>query len=145
MLDIDVGGLAHAGDLMGATNASDYVQVTQNAVLGGSLHVHLINGFEPLAPAGQSIVILTATNITGTFTNLDVNGRLTIVGDSTRSFHVTITSTNVVLDGYQTPTVQAYFTQSTTAGATPLAVTFTNLSNGAGLTNLWSFGDGSHV
>jgi len=145
VLDMDVGGLAHAGTFNGATNASDYVQVTQSAVLGGSLHVHLLNGFEPLAPAGQSIVILTATNITGTFTNLDGNGRLTIVGDSTRSFHVTITATNVVLDGYQTPTVQAYFTQSTAAGATPLTVTFTNLSNGAGLTNLWSFGDGASL
>ena len=143
LLDIDVGGLSQATILMGATNSSDNVQITGSAVLGGNLRIHQINGFEPLAPAGQSIVILSATNITGNFANLDVNGRLAVAGDATRSYHVTVMQTNVVLDGYQTPTPQAYFTNDRNLGTNSLTVTFTNLSNGSGLTNLWNFGDGS--
>jgi len=49
----------------------------------------------------------------------------------------------VVLDGYQTPTPQAYFTNDRNLGTNSMTVTFTNLSNGSGLTNLWNFGDGS--
>ena len=146
LLDIDVGGYAAATNFFGATNASDFVQVTGAAVLEGNLRVHLLNGFESFAPANPGIVILSAASVAGTFANLDRDGRIVVEGDPARSFHVAITATNVVLDGYQTPTLQAFFTNNPAAGAAPLAVTFSDLSGGGSITNrAWNFGDGSPV
>ena len=143
-LGIEIGGttIASAGQETVNTNRYDTVLVNGAATLAGNLNLTLINGFEPLAPLGQTFTILTATNgVSGAFANIS-GGRVHLVGDSTRSFAVTVTPTNIVLGSYQTPSPQAYFTQSTNAGTASLTVTFTNLSNGAGLTNLWSFGDG---
>jgi len=153
VLSIDLGGTTQANAFQVASNAYDYVQVgntNANVVLNGGLDVRLINGFEPLVHQNSAFTILAINNgtnalglpgISGTFTNLS-GGRVYLVNDTNRSFAVSITTSNVVLGNYQTPSPQAYFTQSAGAGSTPLAVTFTNLSNGAGLTNWWSFGDG---
>jgi len=111
-------------------------------VLAGNLSLNEINGFEPIVGQNDTFTILTAASITGAFANVASGSRLAVTGYPNRSFLVTVSPTNVVLSGYQTPTVQSFFTQNTNAGAVSLTVTFTNLSNGAGLTNLWSFGDG---
>jgi len=144
-LGIEIGGItaASAGQETINTNRYDNVLVTGAATLAGNLNLALINGFEPSVAQNRTFTILTATNgVTGTFANTNISGRVSLVGDATRSFAVSISSTNVVLSNYQTPSPQAYFTQNINVGAAPLTVIFTNLSNGSSLTNLWSFGDG---
>ena len=144
-LDIDLGGTSAA--TVFSTNAGNFydrVVVTNGSVvLNGSLIVREINGFEPTVALNTSFSIVIATNIAGTFTNLS-GGRIAVAGHPDRTFRVTVTSTNVVLDNYQTSTLQPYFFGTPTSGTSPLTVSFTDVSNGAGLTNrLWSFGDGS--
>ncbi len=141
VLSIDLGGTAPANAFQN-TNNYDLVTVSGNVVLAGSLNLNEINGFEPIVGQNDTFTIMTAANITGAFANVPSGSRLALTGYPNRSFRVTVTATSVVLDQYQTTTPQAYFTYSPNSGSTPLAVTFTNLSNGAGLTNLWSFGDG---
>ena len=145
-LGIEIGGTTAASAGQETINTNRYDNVVVNigaASLAGNLNLGLINGFEPVVWKNSTFTILTATNgVSGMFSNVS-GGRVHLVSDATRSFAVTITPTNVVLGSYQTPSPQAYFSQSTNAGASPLTVTFTNLSNGAGLTNLWSFGDGT--
>ena len=155
VLDIDLGGTAQANAFQVASNAYDWVQVVNtNAIvtLAGTLNLRLINGFEPLVPLNSQFTILAINNganalgtpsLTGAFTNVASGSRLAVTGQPTRSFRVTVTSTNVVLDQYQTTTPQAYFTYSPNSGVAPLTVAFNNLSNGTGLTNLWNFGDGA--
>ena len=142
VLDIDLGGIAKANAFQN-TSSYDTVAISGNATLGGSVNLREINGFEPIVGQNGSLTILTAANITGAFANVASGSRLVVSNYPSRSFRVTVSSTNVVLDQYQTPTPQAYFTYSPNSGVAPLVVTFTNLSNGAGLTNLWVFGDGS--
>ncbi len=143
VLDIDLGGSAKANAFQ-STNSYDSLTVNGNATLAGSLNLRELNGFEPIVGQNPSFTILTATNgITGAFANVASGSRLAVSGFPSRSFRVTVSSTNVVLDAYQTPTPQAYFTYNPASGSAPLTVTFTNLSNGAGLTNLWTFGDGA--
>ena len=155
-LDIEIGGTtaASVGQETINTNRYDNVLVVATngmVVLNGNLNVSLLNGFEPQAPLNNQFTILSITNgtnslgtpsLSGSFANL-TGGRVHLVGDANRSFAVTITSTNVVLGNYQTPTPQAYFAADRNLGTNTLTVTFTNLSNGSGLTNLWVFGDGS--
>ena len=144
VLDIDLGGTAQANAFQNTNAAYDYFQVSSNVVLNGNLNLREINSFEPIVGQSNVFTILTAANnISGAFTNVASGNRLAVSGHPSRSFRVTVSSTNVVLDAYQTPTPQAYFTQSTNVGAAPLTVAFTNLSNGTGLTNLWNFGDGA--
>ena len=144
VLDIDLGGTAQANAFQNTNAAYDYFQVSSNVVLNGNLNLREINSFEPIVGQSNVFTILTAANnISGAFANVASGSRLAVSGFPSRSFRVTVSSTNVVLDAYQTPTPQAYFTQSTNAGAAPLTVAFTNLSNGTGLTNLWNFGDGA--
>lgn len=143
VLAIDLGGSGKANAFQ-STNSYDSLTVNGNATLAGSLNLRELNGFEPIVSQNPSFTILTATNgITGAFANVASGSRLAVSGFPGRSFRVTVSSTNVVLDAYQTPTPQAYFTYNPASGSAPLAVTFTNLSNGAGLTNLWTFGDGA--
>jgi len=143
ILDIDLGGTAQANTWQTTNAAYDVVQVGGNVTFQGSLKLREINGFEPIVGQGRSFTILSATNITGAFANVASGSRLIVSNYPSRSFRVTVNPTNVVLDQYQTPTPQAYFTYSPNNGSTPVTATFTNLSNGAGLTNMWSFGDGA--
>jgi fibronectin-binding autotransporter adhesin len=155
-LGIEIGGTtaAYAAQENVNTNRYDNVAVVNtnaSVVLDGRLNLSLINGFEPMAGASNEFVILSLNNgtndmgapsLTGTFANVS-GGRVSLLGDPARTFAVSITPTNVVLSNYRTPSLQAYFTQNTNTGLAPLTVTFTNLSNGSGLTNLWNFGDGN--
>lgn len=114
-----------------------------SAVLGGSLNLRLISGFEPWVANNNQFVILSATNVTGAFTNVASGAWLNVQGYTNRSFRVNVTATNVYLDAYQTPTLQGAFAAETpVVGPVPLSVTFSNLSNGAITASVWNFGDG---
>ncbi len=155
-LNIEIGGTtaANVGQETVNTNCYDNILVVNTngvVVLNGNLNLSLISGFEPLAPLNSPFTILSlnngtnslgTTSLTGNFANVSA-GRVHLVGDVTRSFAVTVSATNVVLSNYQTPTPQAYFTYDNGLGTNSLTVSFTNLSNGSGLTNLWNFGDGA--
>ena len=111
MLAIDLGGTNAANAFTNAAGYYDTVTVNGNAVLGGNLNLSLINGYEPFLPlSSPSFTILTASNITGAFANVISGSRLAVTGYPNRSFRVTVTATNAVLDQYQTTTPQAYFT-----------------------------------
>ena len=75
----------------GATVGTQYsqVKITGAASLGGTLTAALINSFTPTV--GQTFTILTASSVTGTFTNT------TIAINSNEHFVVSYTSTSVVL------------------------------------------------
>src|SRR6202011_5573708 len=65
------------------------IQVSGTASLGGTLTAALVNGFTPTV--GQTFTVLTASNVTGTFSNS------TIAINGTEHFAVSYTSTGVVL------------------------------------------------
>ncbi len=75
----------------GTTVSTQYSQlkISGTASLGGTLAVTLINSFTPAI--GNTFTVLTATSVTGTFTNT------TIAINSSEHFVISYTSTSVVL------------------------------------------------
>ena len=66
---VEIGGTAGAGV---NPNGHDQLAITGAATLGGVLNVTLTNGFTPAA--GNSFVVLDATTLSGTFTNIVLPG-----------------------------------------------------------------------
>ncbi len=77
-LAIDIGGTAMITEY-------DFVDVANNATLGGDLQLSLLNGFSP--NPGDSFTILNAGNLLGTFTNV-LNGERLSTLDNGGSFIV---------------------------------------------------------
>ena len=126
-------------------NANDLIAVTGAATLGGGINVELLGATTP--SGSDTFTVLTASSVSGTFTNLDGSGRVNLVGGTNGSIHVTITGTSVVLDTYQAapPPPLASYTATPSSGVRPLTVTFTNTSTGSFATSVWTFGDGSNA
>jgi hypothetical protein len=97
-LAIDIGGTSAATAFQGAISQFDNVAVSGGVVLGGTLAVHLRNGFTPVQT--DSFTILSAGSVTGAFTNVDSAGRVTCL-PSHGSFLVTVSGNAVVLSDYQ--------------------------------------------
>ena len=89
----------------GTTVGTQYSQlkVTGSASLGGTLSAALVNGFTPTI--GQTFTILTASSISGTFTNS------TIAINSSEHFAISYTSTGVILTVASGPASNSNTTQ----------------------------------
>ena len=96
---VDIGGQNPAATFQDSASTYDVIAVTGNVALNGNLIVKLINGFTP--GANDTFTIVTASNLAGTFLNLDVSNRVYLLGENWRSFHVAITQTKVVLDDFE--------------------------------------------
>jgi PKD repeat protein len=139
---IEVGGTTQGTEY-------DWLHITNSVVLGGTLHLRLINGFQPVPAGGAgatSFTVLTADgSLSGSFGNVASGGRLN-TDDGSGSFVVTYSALTktVVLDAFMpSPAPVADFTAGPTSGVAPLTVTFTNLTSGAVTTYSWDFGDGT--
>lgn len=96
-LAIDLGGTSAATSFQTNAPAHDNVVVTGSASLGGALSVRLLPGFNPTT--NQSFNVLTATNISGAFTNAR-HGTRVVTEDGFHSFVVTQTANNLALGSY---------------------------------------------
>jgi hypothetical protein len=76
----------------------DQLWVFGSAALDGTLEVTMLNGFVPTN--GSSFKILTASSLSGGFTNVQPGERL-ITSDNAGSFLVTVTGTSVVLEDFR--------------------------------------------
>ncbi len=138
VLAIDLGGTSQANAFQNGATNYDFVSIAGSTTLGGSLKVNLINNFIPAAT--NSFTILTSGGaLGGNFTNL-VGGRVAVTNISGGSFAVGTNTKSVVLTNFVLLT--ASFTASTTNGASPLAVTFSDTSSGLITNRFWNFGDG---
>lgn len=88
---------------IGGTNQGvdhDFLSVSGNAALGGSLALTLQNGFSSSASAATTFTLLTSSGLTGTFLNAP-NGMRFWATDEYSSFIVTYTPTSVTLSNFQ--------------------------------------------
>lgn len=106
VLAIDIGGRGaanQAAGVVGVNGAYDNV-VASNVRLDGRLEVRFFDGFETNIMPSDSFTIVSSTpthaSLSGTFNNLDENGRVPIIGLPGKSLRVTITGTSVVLDDF---------------------------------------------
>lgn len=138
-LAMDIGGTSQAGSFTNLGSYYDFVSVSGNAAVAGSLNVRLLNNYVPAT--NHSFTILTASSggLSGGFTNV-VNNRVPVANYAGGSFLVVTTATSVVLTNFQV--LLAGFTASATNGTAPLTVTFTNTSIGSITNRSWDFGDG---
>jgi fibronectin-binding autotransporter adhesin len=92
-LEIEIGGLT-------VGTQYDRVAATGSAIIGSALDVSFINGFENLISSSDTFTILTASGVTGSFSNL-IDGRVAVGGLGT--FLVTFNSNNITLSNFQLP------------------------------------------
>ncbi len=96
---IDVGGTTAATNWQDTSAGFfDNIVVTGNVTLAGTLSVSLIDSFDPVAL--NSFTILTSAGLSGAYSNVAFNDRITTVGGE-GSFLVTQSGNNVVLSDYQ--------------------------------------------
>ena len=140
-LAIDLGGTNPATVFRGTGH--DVVSVTGSAALGGSLRVSHLGGFVP--SNSQVFTVLTASNVTGAFTNLVSGSRLPDDGGE-GWYLVTLTSNAVTLSDFELLTspvittnpgsasVQAGLSLTlTAAAASPVPMTWQWRRNGTNL------------
>ena len=78
---MEIGGAAQGQEY-------DYISVSNSGIIGGTLELHVINGFESQLTPSQTFVLLTSqTALTGTFNNVANGARLT-TADGLASFQV---------------------------------------------------------
>ncbi len=78
---MEIGGAAQGQEY-------DYISVDGSGIIGGTLELHVINGFESQMTPSQTFVLLTShTALTGTFNNVANGARLT-TADGLASFQV---------------------------------------------------------
>ena len=65
----------------------DFLSVGGNATLAGNLSVSFLHGFNTSVDAASSFTVLTATTLTGAFTNA-AHGQRILSGDGLASFFV---------------------------------------------------------
>ncbi len=89
------------GLINGTTAGSGFSQLTVSgtAALAGTINFTVASGFQSSLFAGETFTVLTASSVTGSFSNT------TIAIDSSFHFNVTYTSTGVVLTVASGPTV----------------------------------------
>lgn len=92
-LEIEIGGLT-------VGTQYDQLAVTGSAIINSSLDVSFINGFEDSISSSDIFTILTASSVTGSFSNL-IDGRVAVGGLGT--FLVTMNSNSVTLSDFQLP------------------------------------------
>lgn len=85
-------------DLASATSF-DTVTATGDVLLGGDLHVRLVNGFLPYKT--DAFEVVAGQSASGSFANLDANQRVHIQGTSA-SMLVTVANSHVTLSGFLT-------------------------------------------
>lgn len=118
---IEIGGGSPAAGFQGPGH--DLVAVTGGATLGGDLMVSLLPGFTPAA--SDSLVVITATSISGAFANAPSGSRIA-THDLSATFLVTIGTQSVTLSEYRpliAPTITTQPQSSTVVIGD--AVTFT--------------------
>ncbi len=129
-------------DISGSTK--DLLSVTGTAALAGNLNV-TVGG-----TLSSSYTILTATNVTGGFTNLNAGNRV-ITTDKTRTFHVTQSGTSIVLDSFLTPATIGTITATPTnarvftGGLTTFTFTIHNSATGGGDSLNFTAASGTNV
>lgn len=91
----------NAGELeieLASPTAFDTVAATGNVMVGGTLQVHVLDGF---LPSHDSVfMILSGQSVSGSFVNLNSSDRISIDGGG--SFRVTISTTDVTLSDFLT-------------------------------------------
>ena len=123
VLAIDIGGTNQANAFSNGSGFYDFVAITNNAALNGSLSVSLINSFVPAAT--NKFTILAATNgVSGSFTNVN-GGHVAVANVAGATFDVVVSGTSVILTNYQ----------ATTSAAAPTNVAVT-LVNSSGTNNV---------
>ncbi len=78
----------------------DFLSVSGQAALGGTLALNLPNNFRTTASAGTTFTVLTAGTLTGVFTNAPAGARF-FASDGESSFIVNYSSTNLTLTNFQ--------------------------------------------
>jgi len=124
-LAIDIGGTNQGNAFQNGATNYDFVSVSGNATLGGSLSVSLINSFVPAAT--NSFIILTnGGTLSMAFANLTAGNRVALAANPNASFLVVTTATKVILTNYL---VAASTTTALNSSANPSvygqSVTFT--------------------
>jgi PEP-CTERM motif len=103
-LDADPSQLAF--NIGGAAQGSgyDFLSINGNIQLPGDLDIAFVDGFQNQITSSESFVVLTATNLTGSFLNVK-NGRRLLTTDGLGSFQVNYGSDQstdeIVLSDYQ--------------------------------------------
>lgn len=79
---------------------SDTITATGAVTVAGALQLNFLSGFENTITNGYSFTILSGASITGTFTGLPNNSRITLPNEL-GSVKITYNATNVVLSDWQ--------------------------------------------
>ena len=89
-------------ELGGTTQGTDYdfLNVTGSAVLGGTLSLAFLNGFQSAVQPADSFTVLNAASLSGAFANAASGARLTTT-DGLGSFLVNYNGLAVTLSGFQ--------------------------------------------
>jgi len=126
-LAIDIGGTTQASSFQGGQY--DSLVVSGNTVLGGDLAVSLVGGFIPAN--ADSFSIVSASNLTGTFSNVATVGRVATTGGG-GSFRVDLTGTSVLLSDYRAlspPVIQSQPSAATVVFGSPATLSVTAVSD----------------
>jgi hypothetical protein len=78
----------------------DFLSVSSNASLGGTLTLHFVNGAEGTFLSTTNLTIMTAASMSGSFTNV-VNGGRLLATNGMSSFQVDMNGTSLVLRNFQ--------------------------------------------
>ncbi len=89
-------------DLGGTTQGVnyDFLSVTGNAALGGTLEINFTNGFAASASPSTTFTVVTATTLTGAFANVPISGTRLLTNDGVSSFLVNYTANSVTLTNF---------------------------------------------
>ncbi len=143
-LAIDIGGTNQTGGFQNTGSYDNVLLGTANLSLDGTLQVSLVGGFNPAN--GNTFTIIraaTALSVTGAFSNVAFNSRITTQG-AEGSFLVTKTGGVITLSDYQAaagntaPTISAISDLSIPSGTNtgPLAFTVGDAETPAGTLTL---------
>jgi hypothetical protein len=98
VLAIDLGGTNQANAFQNGVTNFDFVSVSGNTTLGGTLNVNLINNFIP-DPTNSFTILTNGGSLSGAFTNV-VNGRVAVTNIAGGSLAVVTNSKSVVLTNF---------------------------------------------
>jgi fibronectin-binding autotransporter adhesin len=131
VLAVDLGGTTAATTFQSANTNYDFISVSGSTLLGGSLNVSLIGGYTPAAT--DSLVILTnGGTLSGNFSNLLASNRVSVIGNSSYSFLVITSATQVVLTNYALTLPGVTVSPASTNITYGTTVGFTANTSGAG-------------
>ena len=89
-------------DLAGTSQGSNYDSITSTGAvtIAGALQLNFLSGFENLIVTSNTFTILSGSSVTGIFTGLPNNSRITLPNEL-GSIKITYNATNVVLSDWQ--------------------------------------------